>query len=150
MGSQGIGEKKLRMDGIRQAQARLAALEAREIELKGMALDLMREFRTDYPAGTTQAYITRSPDKSQTPLRWRLSPATPRAARRRIEITSPEGEIVLEKLCSEDRQRWLAFERRRLHINCSLAPVSYEIARLKAYMKGMREWRRVQKSTRIR
>ena len=149
MESQNVRWKNLPMDGVRQAQARLTSLEAREAELKGMAINLMREFRTDYPAGTTEAYITRSPDKSQTPLRWRLSPSTPHGARRRIEITSPEGEIVLEKLCSEDRQRWLAFERWRLHINCSLAPVSYEIARLKAYMKGIREWRRVHKSARI-
>ena len=132
--------------GIEDAKVRLEALEDHVERLRRQALALVEEFRGRYPEGSVPAYITRSPDKSLTPLRWRVSPASPKGARRRIEITGEEGEAILRCLPSADRETWLDFERRRLEVNTALATASYELARLRAYVQGVREWRRVWKA----
>jgi hypothetical protein len=102
----------------------------------------VEEFRALYPEGSVPAYITRSPDKSMTPLRWRVSPAYPKGARPRIEITGAQGELILRRLPAKDRQVWLEFERRRLEVNLALSTTNYELARLRAFIQGVRQWRR--------
>jgi hypothetical protein len=95
-------------------------------------LELVEKFRARYPEGSVPAYITRSPDKSMTPLRWRVSPAYPKGARPRIEITGPQGEVILRRLPAKDGRAWLEFEWRRLEVNLALSTASYELARLRA------------------
>jgi hypothetical protein len=128
--------------GIEAAKARLEALEDRIERLRDQALALVEEFRARYPEGSVPAYITRSPDKSMTPLRWRVSPAYPKGARPRIEITGPQGEVILRRLPAKDGRAWLEFEWRRLEVNLALSTASYELARLRAYIPGVRDWRR--------
>jgi hypothetical protein len=133
-------------DGIETAKARLETLEDRVERLRRQALELVQDFRGRYPEGSVPAYITRSPDKSLTPLRWRVLPAESKGSRRRIEITGAEGEAILRRLPAADREIWLDFERRRLDVNTALATASYELARLRAYVQGVREWKRVWKA----
>lgn len=133
----------LPFSGIRDAKQRIRALEQRRSELGREAEKLLGDFRTQFPKGTSPAYLSKDTDKTLTPLRWRVSStAGKKDARKRFELESEVGERVLTALPSGARASFLNTEIRRIHLNQAIVTTMYELERLRGFVSHYDAWRR--------
>lgn len=119
------------------ASRRLQELEAYRAELNATVHALIKEFRAQYPKGTVPLYLVRSPDKSNTPIRWRLaSRVGPRA-----ELDCPDIKRLVRQMSPAVRNNWLEYEYVRIKLNYVLATTFYELERLRTYLARKAAWR---------
>ena len=104
-----------------------------------------RRFVDKHPKGTSPIYRVRSPDKSHTPVRWRVSMTAENLALRRTERDTLAIRQLLAKAAPAMRRDWLAFEARRLPLNYQLSVTFYEIERLRRYLALHQAWSTLKK-----
>ncbi|BCO30016.1 hypothetical protein TspCOW1_01190 [Thiohalobacter sp. COW1] len=128
MSEKWIGNLELPFHNIREARARLGELERRRGKLQQMGQEMLQEFRERFPSAP--AYPTRYSDRTLTGYRWR------RAGHKAVsfDLTSETGRSLLDRLPTDVRKVWLAFERRRIHLNLALALTDYERIRLRDFL----------------
>lgn len=126
---------------IREARQRRTELAERLMVLREEAARELRDFHGTFPSGLS-VYLARSPDKSYTPLRWRLGAASGPFARRRVDLASAEARELLVRHTAAVKERVLEYDFRRFHLNYAITATAYELERLEAFIRQYEEWRR--------
>jgi len=124
-----ISNLALPFHNIREARAQLEKLMRRRSQLQQMGQKMVQEFRERFPSAP--AHPARYSDRTLTGYRWR------RAGHKAVsfDLTSETGRSLLDRLPSDVRKVWLAFERRRIYLNLALALTDYERIRLKDFLE---------------
>ena len=131
MSEKWISNLELPFHNVREARIQLDELERRRAKLQQMGREMLREFRERFPSAP--AYPARYSDRTLTGWRWR------RAGHKAVsfDLTSDTGRALLGTIPADARQVWLAFERRRIHLNLALALTDYERIRLRDFLERL-------------
>ena len=97
--------------------------------IRDAALTLIQQFSERNPDAMLQ--LVRSPDRSNTFLRWRFRATSDR---RRTELGADDAIRILGLLPQPDVLEYFDFEYMRLHINLAFATCTYDMARLENFV----------------
>lgn len=110
---------------LRDAQDRIVDLERFRSKLREMADHTITSFNNAYPSARLR--LVKSPDRSNTYLRWRL--LNRELSNPRTELDSEHAKLILESLPANVARDWFRFEEYRIQINYYMALVVYEFHR---------------------
>ncbi len=118
---------------INDAQARRSGLEIFRERLRAMATSMIASFNSSYPSARLR--LCRSPDRSNTYLRWRLTLRDHNMAR--TELDSSEAMIIVAQLPADVARDWLRYEEYRIQLNYFMALAVYECQRTSHHIERL-------------
>ncbi len=136
-----VRKLKLPFQNLEEAKAELQRKTKELNRLRDAAFQLLANFRKAFPPGSSSIYLARSPDRSHTALRWRISPMIGKdVGRRRIELYSKEGLKLLKAMSPDTQEKWRRFEYQRIHLNYAFSITNYEVERLQTLVELYESW----------
>jgi len=117
---------------ISEAKLKLFDLETERDRLKKLTINLVEEWKFNFPRASVPIYLTRVSDKSLTTLRWKRSKTHNEKA---SQVTLDSSTMEYFHI-AEHQKLVFKFESLRLDLNYQLSIVLYQIQRLDAYLSG--------------
>jgi hypothetical protein len=133
---------------MRELRERLRVLEARHEELHLLGGAMIRRFRGGYP--DAPIYLVKYASRSLSEYRWRQRSGLHWGGEERrrgnvtLDLTTPQGQALLERFSLGVRQDWLQWEGWRVELNLALSTCTYERYRLRDYVERKRRMREMQ------
>jgi len=136
-------QKTLAAPSMREVRERLAELDVRLVDLHLIGKKLVERFKRVYP--DAPIYLVKHVGRGLGEYRWRKrtgkawrDPTAKRQPNLTLDLTSEQGQRLLEGMPPAVREDWLRWEAWRVDLNMALSVCSYEHFRLRDYAERKR------------